>query len=104
MIRARPVTAEDLSDLVLAFRRLGLAAASQAALRESQPHTRLLLTGLGPQEVAFLQSSPPPTALRRLCPYGSPGTSRPGPEPACCPDVPSSFTVGWRLRARRAEG
>ncbi|GHG84038.1 dihydropteroate synthase [Comamonas sp. JC664] len=57
MIRARPVTAEHPEDLVLAYRRMGLAAAAQARLRESEPHLRLLVTGLGPQEVAFLQSS-----------------------------------------------
>ncbi len=57
MIRARPVTAEHPEDLVLAYRRMGLAAAAQARLRESEPHLRLLVTGLGPQEIAFLQSS-----------------------------------------------
>ncbi|NVJ07217.1 dihydropteroate synthase [Myxococcus sp. AM001] len=55
MIRARLVTAEHPEDLVLAFRRMGLASTSQAALRESLPHTRLLLTGLGTQALHFLQ-------------------------------------------------
>ncbi|MFP2958914.1 dihydropteroate synthase [Myxococcus sp. 1LA] len=54
MIRARPLTSESSEDLVLAFRRMGLAASSQPGLLETVPFTRLLLTGLGRQEEGFL--------------------------------------------------
>ena len=56
MIRARPISAEHPEDLVLAFRRMGLAPASQPALLEALPHTRLLLTGVGRQEEDFLRA------------------------------------------------
>ncbi|QQR41826.1 dihydropteroate synthase [Myxococcus xanthus] len=58
MIRARPLTSEHPEDLILAFRRMGLTEPTQRALLETLPFIRLLLTGLSPQDEAFLQTLP----------------------------------------------